>query len=73
MNTVKTFREIEAERYASAGIKLRRRTDPAMPAIEDLVVALWEHLVERRPGADAILEALQVRRAAVKARHPKNG
>ena len=71
MSELKSFRTIEAERYATASAQLKRKIDPAMPTIDELVAALWEHIVERRPEGEAALAALQARRVAVKARHPK--
>ena len=40
------------------------------PATADLAIALWERIIEGRPAASA---ALQVARAAIKAKYPKPG
>lgn len=49
--------------------QLRRRME--MPPVDELVVALWERDVEHQPGAQGRIDALQARRQAVKAKHPK--
>lgn len=41
------------------------------PPTSEMVVALWEHLVEGRPSADAGVDALQQARQAVKTAYPK--
>jgi hypothetical protein len=42
----------------------------AYPLAEDLVVALWEHIVEKKSLSNSGIEALQEKRKAVKDKYP---
>lgn len=57
---------IEAQRLSEIKYKLDRAAE--YPSIEELVVALWEGVVEERMAAVTQLETL---RQAVKAKYPK--
>lgn len=48
--------------------EIARKRAAAYPATDDLIVALWEMIVEERPGA---VQALQGKRLAVKSLFPK--
>lgn len=66
-----TFKQARAAAASGGDYALRRRLDPEMPSIDELVIALWERDVEGRPQAQAKIDELQARRARVKARHQK--
>ena len=68
-----SFKQRRAAALGTGDYKLRRRADPAMPTVDEMVVALWEHVVEGQPIDKTAIPALQARRLPVKARHPKNG
>lgn len=46
----------------------QRLRQSCYPSSEELMAALWEHVIEGRPEA---AKALQARRLAVKAKYPK--
>lgn len=62
--TAKTTARDEADE-ASRVDRLRK---PEYPSTDELVVALWEKVIENRPEAAV---ALQAKREAVKAKYPK--
>ena len=53
--------EYDAQAYA-------RKREPEYPSLDDLIVALWEGVVEERMASVTALEAL---RQAVKTKYPK--
>ncbi len=68
-----TYREKQARLVQSGSVDLRRRVayEAAGATDANRLDALWEALVEKKPGAQARLDAIEAKRAAVKANHPK--
>lgn len=60
-------RKAEAEQYEQQYGYIEKRKG-AYPTLDDMVVALWEQIIENRPAAS---ETLQIKRLEVKNLYPK--
>lgn len=61
-------REIAAARFDSLSPQEKRRLE--YPPLEDLVIALWENLIEKKTKKLSSVETIQKLRKAVKAKYP---
>jgi len=70
--STETYREKQARLAQSGSVDLKRRVAYDAQGVTDLVRldALWD-LAVNKPGAQARLNALETKREAVRAAHPK--
>jgi hypothetical protein len=76
MKTIRENEDVEAKQIKKV-IEMadspRGKRKKEYPPMEDLVIAMWENLIEKKSKKDSGIEQIQKLRKAIKAKYPEEG